>query len=74
MYRCIESFCVDKYDGDGFHTGESEVIEMGSLWSRDDDINVIGGEVHLESVTDNLQWLEIPFETLSNNFKERDKE
>ncbi len=70
-YKCKKSFCVDKYDADGFLIENSAtVIERGKVYELDESgSTIIGGEVHLDSVNDN-SWLEITNEHLKEYFKE----
>ena len=70
-YKCKKSFCVDKYDADGFLIENSAtVIEIGKVYELEESgSTIIGGEVHLDSVNDN-SWLEITNEHLKEYFKE----
>lgn len=70
-YKCKKSFCVDKYDADGFLIENSAtVIERGKVYELEESgSTIIGGEVHLDSVNDN-SWLEITNEHLKEYFKE----
>lgn len=67
--KCIKSFSVEKYDGDGFFIENSEmIIEDGSIWEIEEGTSrIIGGEISL--ISDKLEWLEISKETLKENFK-----
>lgn len=49
-YKCKKSFCVDKYDDDGFLIENSSVvIDKGKIYEfNDSDHTIIGGEIHLE--------------------------
>lgn len=48
-YKCINSFAVDKRDGDGFHTGKDKLINERTVWEVNEDVvNVTGAEIHLE--------------------------
>ena len=69
-YRCKKSFSVDNYDGDGFLIeNSSTVIEEGTLYDLDESSStIIGGEVHLDSVSDG-SWLEITKEHLEEYFE-----
>ena len=60
QYKCKKSFCVDKYDDDGFLIENSSVvIDKGKIYELDDGNHIIiGGEIHLDSVEDG-SWLEI---------------
>lgn len=62
-YRCIETFTVDCYDGDG-----NADIKCGSIWERDDETNIIGADVHLDNL-ETMEWLEIPEEDLEKYFE-----
>ena len=70
IYRCIEGFSVPLVDGDGFQTGKYSVVLEGSLWKHNDKNNKIDGEVHLDSLSDESDWLEIDKESLRKHFKE----
>ncbi|MEH2957810.1 hypothetical protein [Candidatus Merdisoma sp. JLR.KK006] len=63
--------CLSKCDEDGFEIpNECGFVKVGSIWERDDDVSIIGGDVHLESL-DNVSdfgWLEITFDDLKENF------
>ena len=71
QYKCIKSFCVDKYDDDGFMIeNDSMVIEEGNIYELDESGHtMIGGEVHLDAI-DNGSWLEITKEHLKEYFDE----
>lgn len=70
-YKCIKSFCVDNYDGDGFLIeNSSTVIEGGKVYELDESgCMMIGGSdhVHLDAVDDG-SWLEITKERLEEYF------
>lgn len=67
-YKCISPFSLEKYDGDGFWTGEHMGVEPGEVYeTRDRDI--IGGEIHLDGINVN-RWIEISKETLDEYFEE----
>lgn len=65
-----KSFCVDKYNADGFLIENSGiVIDEGKLYELDESgSTMIGGEVHLDSVDDG-SWLEITNEHLEEYFE-----
>lgn len=67
-YKCTENFSIELYDSDGFPTEEYKEIDIGTIWYRDDESNIIGGEIHLESTGD-LGWLEISLERLQERFE-----
>ena len=70
-YKCIKEMCLPKCDGDGFEIpNEYGFVAMGSIWERDDRGNLIGGDVHLDSVDGNgdFGWVEISLEELDENF------
>lgn len=69
MYRCIKDFNIEKYDEHCFPTGEYSVIESGTEWEIDDDVDMIGGNVHLEKVY-GTEWIEISYDTLNEYFEE----
>lgn len=71
-FKCKKSFCVDKYDDDGFLIeNESAVIEEGKIYELDASGHMmIGGKdlVHLDAVDDG-SWLEITKGTLEEYFE-----
>lgn len=70
-YKCISEMHLPRCDGDGFEIpNEYGLVAIGSLWERNDRGNLIGGDVHLESLQDNadFEWIEISFEDLDKNF------
>lgn len=70
-YRCIKEMCLPKCDGDGFEIpNQYGFVTVGSIWERDDDISIAGGDVHLESLDDDgdFGWAEMPIEELRQNF------
>lgn len=70
-YKCKKSFCVDKYDDDGFLVeNDAMVIEEGAIYESDESgYMMIGGKdhVHLDAVDDG-SWLEITKGTLKECF------
>lgn len=70
-YKCIKEMCLPKCDGDGFEIpNEYGFVTVGSIWERDDRRNLIGGDVHMDSLDDgsDLGWMETSFENLEENF------
>ena len=70
-YKCIKEMRVPKCDGDGFEIpNEYGLVTVGSVWERADRRNILGGDVHLDSVDDDQDfcWIEMPFEELRENF------
>lgn len=70
-YKCIKEMCLPECDGDGFEIpNEYEFVKGGSVWERNDRENLIGGDVHLDSLDNNsdFEWIEISFEDLEENF------
>lgn len=70
-YKCIKEMCLPKCDGDGFEVpNEYEFVTVGSIWERDDTGNMIGGDVHLDSIDNNgnFGWIEISVVDLKENF------
>ena len=69
QYRCIKSFSVPFYDGDGWLEDENKMLPVveGSVWERDDSCDIIGGDIHLEN-RETGDWLEIDKTTLKENF------
>lgn len=70
--KCKKSFCVDKYDDDGFMIeNAATVIEEGKIYELDETgYMIIGGSdhVHLDAVDDG-SWLEITKEHLKEFFE-----
>ncbi len=67
-YKCIKEMWIQKCDGDGFEIpNEYGFIAVGSIWDRR---NMIGGDVHLDSLNDgsDIEWIEMSFEDLKENF------
>lgn len=70
-YKCIKEMCLPRCDGDGFEIpNEYGFVKVGSIWERNDMGNLIGGDVHLDSLDDNFDfgWIEMPIEDLEENF------
>ncbi len=71
-YKCMKSFCVDKYDDDGFLVeNETIVIEEGKIYELNENgYMMIGGKdhVHLDDADDG-SWLEITKEHLEKYFE-----
>ena len=70
-YKCVKEMCLPKFDEDGFVIpNEYGFVTVGSTWERDDYVNIIGCDVHLESL-DNVSdfgWIEITLDDLKENF------
>lgn len=71
VYECIESFCVDIVDGDGFTEKQDGMrVKKGSMWKVDNKaVNVMGTDLHMEELT-GMNWLELSKERLSTHFRE----
>lgn len=67
-YKCIKEFVLNIVGADGFETGESDIVSVGSIWELNNDIDYIGGENHLES--EELNWIEISDKDLKEFFEE----
>lgn len=71
-YKCKKSFCVDKYDEDGFLIENSSIIiEEGKIYELDESgYMMVGGKdhVHLDAI-DDYSWLEITKDYLEKNFE-----
>lgn len=70
-YKCRKEMCLPRCDGDGFEIpNEYEFVKVGSIWERYDRRNLIGGDVHLDSLDDDSDfgWIEMSFEELRENF------
>ena len=60
-------YYVEEYDADGFSTGRYMDIEPGTEWEVTDD-SYVGGEIHLDGLSDGCGWLEIPTEEFREYF------
>lgn len=70
MYKCVNSFLVDKYNDDGFLVeGEYMTVEEGSLWESDESNDRITG-CSVRLIGKDGDWLEIPSESLNEDFIE----
>lgn len=67
-YKCIKEFVLNIVGADGFETGESDIVSVGSIWELNNDIDYMGGENHLES--EELNWIEISDKDLKEFFEE----
>ena len=67
-YKCIKEFVLNIVGADGFETGESDIVSVGSIWELNNDIDYMGGENHLES--EKLNWIEISDKDLKEFFEE----
>lgn len=70
-YKCIKEMCLPKCDGDGFGIpNEYGFVKVGSIWEREDRRNLIGGDVHMDSLDDDSDfgWIEMPLDDLKENF------
>lgn len=70
-YKCIKEMCLPKYDCGGFEIpNKYGFVPVGSIWKRDDAGNIIGGDIHLDSVDNNgnFEWIEISVDSLKENF------
>ena len=68
-YRCKKDFPIEIYDEYDMPTMAYTDIKSGTVWTRDDNENYIGGEVHLDN-EETMEWIEISHETLSEYFEE----
>ena len=68
-YRCKKDFPIEIYDEHGMPTTEYRDIKSGTVWTRDDNADYIGGEVHLDN-EETMEWIEISHETLREYFEE----
>lgn len=73
-YECIENFCIDVYDDDGFWTEKSRIIEKGSIWEKSNELErLVGGgdTIRLEKTTGKvIEWLEITEATFKECFRQ----
>lgn len=60
-------YSVEEYDADGFSTGRYMDIESGTEWQVTDEM-YIGGEIHLDGLSDACGWLEISKEVFREYF------
>lgn len=70
-YICKEGFAVEKYDDDGWSTGEYMNIETGEVYEVNDDWHRIAGgydSVRLEN-NENGNWLELQQATIDRYFE-----
>ena len=70
-YKCIKEIRLPKCDGDGFEIPDVySLVKAGSIWERNDRVNFIDGEIHLDSLDDDsdFDWIEISSETLREDF------
>lgn len=69
-YKCVNALEIEQYDEGCCRTGNFCVVTEGSIWCED-DVNIIGGEVHLEceSGCDDVWWIEIPRADLEECFE-----
>lgn len=66
-YRCIKALVLDTVDGDGFETGDYEMVSVGSVWRLNNRLNYMGGENHLED--EDLFWIELSDKDLKEHFE-----
>lgn len=53
-YKCVKEMCLPKCDCDGFEIpNKYGFVPVGSIWKRDNARNIIGGDIHLDSVDNN---------------------
>lgn len=75
IYKCKETFYVEKYDDDGFTTDKQMAIVKGSKWEYDEESQdmIIGNykkDIHLERIAPKTRmWLEVTKETLNKYFE-----
>ena len=60
-------YSVEEYDCNGFPTSRYLDIACGTEWEITDD-SYIGGEIHLDGLSDGCGWLEIPTEEFREYF------
>ena len=64
-------YSVEEYDCNGFPTSRYLDIACGTEWEITDD-SYIGGEIHLDGLSDGCVWLEIPAEEFREYFSARE--
>ncbi len=49
---------------------ENGFVTVGSIWERDGGTSLLGGDIHLEAVSDggDLGWIEVSADTLEKYF------
>lgn len=60
-------YSVEEYDCNGFPISRYLDIACGTEWEITDD-SYIGGEIHLDGLSDGCGWLEIPSEEFREYF------
>ena len=67
-YICVQSFCVNKVDDDGFTVpNEEKLIEKGEVFALYDGIAYMtGADVRMENENG---WIEIPRDCFETMFK-----
>lgn len=66
-YRCKESFCIGKYDDNGFFKENAFIIKEGEIFELNKSTHrVIGSEVRLDN---RRKWIEISREWLEEYFE-----
>ena len=69
-YKCIKNLYIDKYDEDGFSTGEWFFVTVGSIWEVDNDTPKIIGDNDTVRLVSEYKWIEILKSTLLEHFEE----
>lgn len=69
-YKCIKDMEIELYGTDCCRTGSFGMVTEGSVW-YEDDVDMIGGEVHLEceSGCEDTGWIEITRADLEECFE-----
>jgi hypothetical protein len=70
-FKCIKSFFVEDYDGDGFCLNTASCIKEGDMFEYDteDKSRVVGADDTIRLINDK-RWLEITEDTVNGYFEE----
>ena len=68
-YICKESFCVERYDDDGWTTDTYMTVEEGEVYEVREDWHRIAGSYDSIRLENNRNWLELQQETVNQYFE-----
>ena len=70
-FKCIKSFFVDDYDGDGFYLDTVSSIKKGTIfeYETEDKNRVVGADDTLRLINDK-RWIELTEDTVNEYFEE----
>jgi len=66
-YKCIHTFEIEEYDN-GWCQNRTISIPEGSMWEINSNENIAGGDIHLENVPNDDEWIEISESDLEKYF------